>query len=94
MKMYIKKKLAPHLHTLIEKPNKEKKTITLTRCRSIGFIMVPWKNSTVVKCRLNKPSNSKSGGFLAFFFVCLFNCMFFAAQENVRVFFLFVVYLN
>lgn len=37
---------------------------TFTRCRSIGFIMVPWKNSTVVKCRLNRPSNSKSGGFL------------------------------
>lgn len=26
--------------------------------------MVPWKNSTVVKCLLNRPSNSKSGGFL------------------------------
>ena len=25
---------------------------------------VPWKNSTCVKCRLNKPSNSKSGSFL------------------------------
>jgi hypothetical protein len=24
----------------------------------------PWKNSTVVKWRLNKPSSSKSGGFL------------------------------
>ena len=38
--------------------------LTFTRCRSIGFIMLPWKNSTVVKCRLNSPSNSKSGGFL------------------------------
>jgi len=38
--------------------------LTLTRCRSIGFMMVPWKNSTVVKCRLNSPSSSRSGGFL------------------------------
>ena len=38
--------------------------LTFTRWRSIGFIMLPWKNSTVVKCRLNSPSNSKSGGFL------------------------------
>lgn len=37
---------------------------TLTRWRSIGFIMVPWKNSTVVKWRLKRPSSSKSGGFL------------------------------
>lgn len=43
--------------------------ITLTRCRSMGFIIVPWKNSTVVKWRLNKPSNSRSGGLLHFFFV-------------------------
>lgn len=38
--------------------------LTLTRCRSMGFIIVPWKNSTVVKCLLNRPSSSRSGGFL------------------------------
>lgn len=38
--------------------------LTLTRCRSIGFIMEPWKNSTVVKWRLKRPSSSRSGGFL------------------------------
>lgn len=42
---------------------------TLTRCKSIGFMIVPWKNSTVVKCRLNKPSNSKSGGFLFLYII-------------------------
>lgn len=26
--------------------------------------MVPWKNSTVVKCLLKRPSSSRSGGFL------------------------------
>lgn len=41
--------------------------LTLTRCRSIGFMMEPWKNSTVVKCRLNSPSSSRSGGFLVAF---------------------------
>lgn len=39
-------------------------TLTLTLWRSMGFIMVPWKNSTVVKCLLNRPSSSRSGGFL------------------------------
>lgn len=39
-------------------------TLTFTLCRSIGFMIVPWKNSTVVKCLLNNPSSSKSGGFL------------------------------
>lgn len=38
--------------------------LTLTLCRSIGFMMVPWKNSTVVKCLLKRPSSSRSGGFL------------------------------
>lgn len=37
----------------------------------MGFIIVPWKNSTVVKWRLNKPSNSKSGGFLSILFIDL-----------------------
>lgn len=45
-------------------PSYGKNGFTLTRCRSMGFIIVPWKNSTVVKWRLNSPSNSKSGGFL------------------------------
>lgn len=48
---------------------KNEMLFTFTLCRSIGFIIVPWKNSTVVKCRLNKPSNSRSGGFLYSFFV-------------------------
>lgn len=39
-------------------------TPTFTLCRSIGFMMVPWKNSTVVKCLLKRPSSSRSGGFL------------------------------
>jgi hypothetical protein len=26
--------------------------------------MEPWKNLTVVKCRLKRPSSSRSGGFL------------------------------
>lgn len=39
--------------------------LTFTLWRSIGFIMVPWKNSTVVKCLLNRPSSSRSGGFLS-----------------------------
>lgn len=36
---------------------------TFTRLRSMGFITEPWKNSTVVKCRLMRPSSSRSGGF-------------------------------
>jgi len=39
---------------------------TLTRWRSLASMTVPWKNSTWVKCRLNKPSNSKSGSFLQY----------------------------
>ena len=38
--------------------------LTLTRSRSLASMTVPWKNSTWVKWRLNKPSNSKSGSFL------------------------------
>ena len=38
--------------------------LTLTRWRSFASMTVPWKNSTCVKCRLNKPSSSKSGSFL------------------------------
>ena len=37
---------------------------TLTLPRSIGFMMDPWKNFTVVKCLLKNPSSSRSGGFL------------------------------
>lgn len=50
-------------------PFYSKNGFTLTRCRSMGFIIVPWKNSTVVKWRLNSPSNSKSGGLLISFFL-------------------------
>ena len=39
-------------------------SLTFTRCRSIGFITLPWKNSTVVKCLFIRPSSSRSGGFL------------------------------
>lgn len=56
---------------------------TLTRIRSLGFIIVPWKNFTFVNERLNNPSNSKSGGFLRLVFrleqgenVCVFVCFF------------------
>lgn len=45
---------------------------TLTLCKSMGFIIVPWKNSTVVKWRLNSPSNSRSGGLLCFFLIFCF----------------------
>lgn len=47
-----------------KKGDESAKRLTLTLCRSIGFMMVPWKNSTVVKCLLKRPSSSRSGGFL------------------------------
>ena len=37
---------------------------TFTLCKSGVLIMEPWKNLTVVKCRLKRPSSSRSGGFL------------------------------
>ena len=37
---------------------------TLILSRSFASMTVPWKNSTCVKWRLNRPSNSKSGSFL------------------------------
>ncbi|KZS19062.1 Uncharacterized protein APZ42_014571 [Daphnia magna] len=52
------------VHRLLARRLQHDRALTLTRCRSIGFIMEPWKNSTVVKCRLKRPSSSRSGGFL------------------------------
>ena len=40
--------------------------LTFTLSKSLASITVPWKNSTCVKWRLNKPSNSKSGSFLKY----------------------------
>ena len=37
---------------------------TFTLCKSGVLIIEPWKNLTVVKCRLKRPSSSRSGGFL------------------------------
>lgn len=66
-----------------------KNGFTLTRCRSMGFIIVPWKNSTVVKCRLNSPSNSKSGGFLIVFTTELYRMDFCGTFCIYRIFFVF-----
>ena len=47
-----------------EEEENELRRRTLTRCRSLASMTVPWKNFTWVKCLLNKLSNSKSGSFL------------------------------
>lgn len=64
----------------------------------MGFIIVPWKNSTVVKWRLNSPSNSKSGGFLIFDFYFYFTtvcCIFLSNTKFLcGIFFVFVDHLS